>query len=138
MYNNYSYKGVIINMTEFIKTKDAPEAIGPYSQAVKAGDFLFISGQLPVDPATGGFDGDIRTQTRQSLNNIRAILTAGGMNLADVIKVNVFLADMNDFKAMNEVYATFFDAPFPARAAVEVRRLLKDALVEIEAVAYKK
>jgi 2-iminobutanoate/2-iminopropanoate deaminase len=108
MYNNYSYKGVIINMTEFIKTKDAPEAIGPYSQAVKAGDFLFISGQLPVDPATGGFDGDIRTQTRQSLNNIRAILTAGGMNLADVIKVNVFLADMNDFKGDERSLRRFF------------------------------
>jgi 2-iminobutanoate/2-iminopropanoate deaminase len=125
-------------MTEYINTQEAPEAIGPYSQAVKAGNFLFVSGQLPVDPATGGLGEDIRTQTRQSLSNILAILTAAKMGLADVIKAVVFLADLQDFAAMNEVYATFFSAPFPARVAVAVARLPKDALVEIEAVAFKK
>ncbi len=125
-------------MAEIINTKNAPAAIGPYSQAVKAGNILFISGQLPIDPATGAMaDKDIALQTRQSLSNIKEILAATDMNLSDVTKVNVFLADMNDFAGMNEVYATFFTADYPARAAVQVARLPKDALVEIEAIAVK-
>ena len=125
-------------MAEIINTKNAPAAIGPYSQAVKAGNILFISGQLPIDPATGTMaDRNIALQTRQSLSNIKEILAATDMNLSDVTKVNVFLADMNDFAGMNEVYATFFTADYPARAAVQVARLPKDALVEIEAIAVK-
>ena len=125
-------------MAEIINTKNAPAAIGPYSQAVKAGNILFISGQLPVDPVTGIMaDRNIALQTRQSLSNIKEILAATDMNLSDVTKVNVFLADMNDFAGMNEVYATFFTADYPARAAVQVARLPKDALIEIEAIAVK-
>jgi 2-iminobutanoate/2-iminopropanoate deaminase len=124
-------------MAEIISTENAPKAIGPYSQAVKAGNLLFVSGQLPIDPATGTIVGNsITLQTRQSLKNIQGILTAAGMDLCDVAKVNVFLADMNDFAAMNEVYATFFTVGFPARAAVQVAHLPKDALVEIEAIAF--
>jgi 2-iminobutanoate/2-iminopropanoate deaminase len=123
-------------MKSIIQTTHAPEAIGPYSQAVKAGGFLYVSGQLPIDPADGSIHGsDITSQTRQALNNLSAIVAAAGMSLKDVVKVNVYLADMNDFKAMNEVYAQFFTSDFPARAAVQVARLPKDALVEIEAVA---
>ncbi len=125
-------------MAEIINTKNAPAAIGPYSQAVKAGNILFISGQLPIDPVTGTMaDRNIALQTRQSLSNIKGILAATDMNLSDVTKVNVFLADMNDFAGMNEVYATFFTADYPARAAVQVARLPKDALIEIEAIAVK-
>lgn len=123
-------------MKTIIQTNLAPQAIGPYSQAVKAGNFLYVSGQLPIDPSDGIIHGnDIISQTRQSLSNLEAIITAAGMNLSHVVKVNVYLADMNDFKAMNEVYAQFFTSNYPARAAVEVARLPKDALVEIEAVA---
>ena len=125
-------------MADIISTKNAPAAIGPYSQAVKAGNFLFVSGQLPIDPATGNMAGNnVTAQTRQSLNNLKAVIVAAGMELSNVVKVNVFLSDMNNFTAMNEVYATVFTARFPARAAVEVARLPKDALVEIEAIAYK-
>ncbi|HBE81029.1 MAG TPA: reactive intermediate/imine deaminase [Firmicutes bacterium] len=125
-------------MAEIISTENAPKAIGPYSQAVKAGNLLFVSGQLPIDPATGIIVGNsITLQTRQSLKNIQGILTAAGMDLCDVAKVNVFLADINDFAAMNEVYATFFTVSFPARAAVQVAHLPKDALVEIEVIAFK-
>ncbi|HBF37953.1 MAG TPA: reactive intermediate/imine deaminase [Firmicutes bacterium] len=125
-------------MAEIINSKKAPSAIGPYSQAVKAGDFLFVSGQLPIDPITGKMvDNDIILQTRQSLSNIKEILAGAQMTLNDVTKVNVFLADMNDFAAMNEVYAEFFTKNFPARAAIQVARLPKDALVEIEAIAVK-
>ena len=125
-------------MNEIISTTGAPGAIGPYSQAVKAGGFLYVSGQLPLDPATGAFAGDdIASQTRQSLTNIKAIVDAAGMTLTDVVRVGVFLKDMNDFAAMNEVYGQFFTSDCPARAAVEVARLPKDALVEIECVACK-
>ena len=125
-------------MNEIISTTGAPGAIGPYSQAVKAGGFLYVSGQLPLDPATGAFAGDdIASQTRQSLTNIKAIVDAAGMTLTDVVRVGVFLKDMNDFAAMNAVYGEFFTGDCPARAAVQVARLPKDALVEIEAVAYK-
>lgn len=125
-------------MNSVISTPNAPGAIGPYSQAVKAGGFLYVSGQLPIDPATGVFAGDdAAAQTRQSLTNLKAIVTEAGMTLADVVKVNVFLKDMGDFAAMNTVYGEFFTENFPARAAVEVARLPKDALVEIECVAYR-
>ena len=118
-------------MKQVIHTEHAPAAIGPYSQAVKIGDLLFTSGQIPVDPATGA----IQAQARQSLSNIKAILNAAGTNMGAVIKTTVFLSDMNDFAAMNEVYAQFFQEPYPARSAVQVARLPKDVLVEIEAIA---
>ncbi len=119
-----------------IHTQLAPAAIGPYSQAVKVGSLVFVSGQIPVDPATGEFAGpDIETQTHQSLKNLKAILEEAGSGLDKVVKTTVFLQDMNDFAAMNGVYAQYFKEPFPARAAVQVGRLPKDALVEIECVA---
>lgn len=120
-----------------IHTEKAPAAIGPYSQAVDSGHGLvFVSGQLPIDPATGAFpEGGIKEQTRQSLLNTQAILEAAGLTLANVVKTTVFLADMGDFAAMNEVYATFFSAPFPARCAFAVKTLPKGALVEIESIA---
>ena len=120
-------------------TTDAPAAIGPYSQAVDSGaGLVFLSGQLPIDPATGSFpDGGVKEQTRQSLLNVRAILAAAGLTLANVVKTTVFLADMGDFAAMNEVYAQFFAEPFPARSAVAVKALPKGALVEIECIASK-
>ena len=125
-------------MNKPIHTENAPAAIGPYSQAVQAGNLLFVSGQLPVDPATGAFAGeDIASQTRQSLTNVKNILEAAGYTTADVVKTTVLLADMGDFAAMNAVYAEFFSAPFPARAAFAVKDLPKAALVEIEAVAAK-
>ena len=125
-------------MKEIISTTGAPGAIGPYSQAVKAGDLLFVSGQLPIDPATGAFAGDdITAQTRQSLTNVKNIVEAAGMTMDDVLRVGVFLKDMEHFAAMNAVYGEFFTGDCPARAAVQVARLPKDALVEIEAVACK-
>ena len=122
---------------EVITSANAPAAIGPYSPGVSAsGKLTFISGQLPIDPATGAFpEGGIQAQTRQSLNNLRALLNAAGADMENIMKTTVFLKDMNDFAAMNEVYATFFEKDFPARSAVEVARLPKDALVEIEAIA---
>ena len=125
-------------MKKPISTDNAPAAIGPYSQGVQAGNLLFVSGQLPINTATGEFAGDdIATQTQMSLNNVKAILEEAGYTMADVIKTTVFLKDMNDFSGMNNVYSTFFSNPFPSRAAVEVARLPKDAIVEISAIAYK-
>ena len=120
-----------------IKTDKAPAAIGPYSQAIDSGcGLLFVSGQLPIDPATGAFpEGGVREQTRQSLLNASAILQAAGLGLSDVVKTTVFLADMGDFAAMNEVYASFFTESFPARSAVAVKTLPKGALVEVECIA---
>ena len=119
-----------------ISTTNAPAAIGPYSQAIKVGELVFVSGQLPIDPATGAFaEGGIKERTRQSLTNMKAILEEAGTSMANVVKTTVFLADMNDFAAMNEVYAEFFAAPFPARSAVSVKTLPKGALVEIECIA---
>ena len=119
-----------------ISTTNAPAAIGPYSQAIKVGELVFVSGQLPIDPATGAFAaGGIKELTRQSLTNMKAILEEAGTSMANVVKTTVFLADMNDFAAMNEVYAEFFAAPFPARSAVAVKTLPKGALVEIECIA---
>ncbi|MBM6681149.1 RidA family protein [Pseudoflavonifractor capillosus] len=123
-------------MKQVIHTDSAPAAIGPYSQAIQIGDLLFVSGQVPIDPSTGAIvEGDIKAQAQQSLNNLKAILNAAGTNMGAVVKTTVFLADMNDFAAMNEVYAQFFQEPFPARSAVQVGRLPKDAKVEIEAIA---
>ena len=122
-------------MKTVISTDKAPGAIGPYSQAIKAGGLIFVSGQLPVDPASGQFPAGVQAQTRQSLTNAGHILEAAGSDLSKVVKTTVFLADMNDFAAMNEVYATFFSGDFPARSAVQVARLPKDALVEIECIA---
>ena len=120
-----------------IKTDKAPAAIGPYSQAIDSGcGLVFVSGQLPIDPATGAFpEGGVKEQTRQSLLNASAILQAAGLGLQDVVKTTVFLADMGDFAAMNEVYALFFTEPFPARSAVAVKTLPKGALVEVECIA---
>ena len=123
-------------MKQVIHTDSAPAAIGPYSQAIQIGDLLFVSGQVPIDPSTGSIvEGDVKAQAQQSLNNLKAILNAAGTNMGAVVKTTVFLADMNDFAAMNEVYAQFFQEPFPARSAVQVARLPKDAKVEIEAIA---
>lgn len=123
-------------MREAIATKNAPAAIGPYSQGIKANGFLFLSGQVALDPASGQLvAGDIRAQTERVLQNLQAVLEAAGSSLARVVKTTVFLADLNDFAAMNEVYARFFPAPPPARATVEVRRLPLDARVEIDVIA---
>ncbi len=125
-------------MNQIIHTDAAPAAIGPYSQAVKTGNILFVSGQLPIDPATGAFAGeDVASQTRQSLKNVSAILEAAGYTCADVVKATVLLADIADFAAMNAVYAEFFTENCPARAAFAVKDLPKGAKVEIEVVAGK-
>ena len=119
-----------------ISTTAAPAAIGPYSQAVEANGFVFASGQLPIDPLTGQFpEGGVKEQTRQSLLNAQAILREAGLDLQNVVKTTVFLASMDDFAAMNEVYSSFFSEPFPARSAVAVKTLPKGALVEIECIA---
>ena len=123
-------------MKKVINTNQAPAAIGPYSQAIKVGDLVYTSGQIPIDPATGNFvEGGIKEQTRQSLTNIKAILEETGLSMNNVVKTTVFLADMNDFADMNSVYAEFFTEPYPARSAVAVKTLPKGALVEIEVVA---
>lgn len=119
-----------------IHTEQVPAAIGPYSQAIHAGRLVFVSGQLPVDPATGTFaEGGIKELTRQSLTNMKHILEAEGLTMAQVVKTTVFLADMADFAEMNEVYAQFFSQPFPARSAIAVKTLPKNARVEIECIA---
>lgn len=121
-----------------VHTNSAPAAIGPYSQAIQAGNTLYVSGQIPIDPATGSFAGeDIVSQTRQSLTNIRAILTEAGYTMADVVKTTVLMTDLSEFTTMNEVYATFFQPPYPARAAFQVAALPKNAKVEIECIAVK-
>lgn len=123
-------------MLKAVSTSNAPAAIGPYSQAIVAGGFIYVSGQLPIDPSTGVFvEGGIKEQTRQSLTNAQAILREAGADLDRVVKTTVFLSDIANFAQMNEVYAQFFTVPFPARSAVAVRDLPKDALVEIEVVA---
>ncbi|MDT8903650.1 RidA family protein [Anaeroselena agilis] len=123
-------------MKTIVATDQAPQAIGPYSQAVKANGFLFLSGQVPLDPVTGQLVyGGVAMQTRQSLSNLQAVLAKEGLTLANVVKTTVFLQDMNDFAEMNKVYAEFFPSEPPARSTVQVARLPKDALVEIEAVA---
>lgn len=119
-----------------ISTQNAPAAIGPYSQAIEVNGFVYASGQLPIDPATGAFpDGGVKEQTRQSLLNVKSILEEAGLALSNVVKTTVYLADMGDFAAMNEVYSQFFAQPFPARSAIAVKALPKGALVEVEVVA---
>ena len=125
-------------MKKAISTQNAPGAIGPYSQAIEANGFIYLSGQLPIVPATGSFpEGGIKEQTRQSLLNAQAILKEAGTDLSNVVKTTVLLADIADFGAMNEVYAEFFSAPYPGRSAFAVRDLPKGALVEIEMIAAK-
>lgn len=125
-------------MKEVIRTEHAPAAIGPYSQGIQANGTVYVSGQLPINPATGQFvEGGIAEQTAQSLQNVRAILEQAGYSLADVVKVTVLLADINDFAAMNEVYAQYFTGDCPARSAFAVRDIPKGALIEVEAIAAK-
>jgi len=124
-------------MRHAISTPAAPAAIGPYSQAIKAGNLLFVSGQVPIDPSTGALvDGDIAAQTRRVFQNLAEILKAAGASFDNVVRTTVYLADMDDFTRMNDVYATFFAAPAPARATVQAARLPKDARVEIDVIAY--
>jgi 2-iminobutanoate/2-iminopropanoate deaminase len=140
----YNFAHIITNyyslqdMKKVISTSKAPAAIGPYSQAIQVGNLIYTSGQIPIDPATGQLvEGGIKEQTRQSLNNIQAILQEAGLTMASVVKTTVFMADMADFADMNSVYAEFFTEPYPARSAVAVKTLPKNALVEIEVVAEK-
>ena len=120
-----------------ISTQNAPAAIGPYSQALDLGGMVFVSGQIPVDPATGAMPEDVQDQARQSLANLKAILAEAGLTMADVVKTVVFLADLDDFAAVNEVYAQAFAQPFPARSCVEVSRLPAGARVEVELICEK-
>jgi 2-iminobutanoate/2-iminopropanoate deaminase len=140
----YNFAHIITNyyslqdMKKVISTPKAPAAIGPYSQAIQVGNLIYTSGQIPIDPATGQLvEGGVKEQTRQSLNNIQAILQEAGLTMASVVKTTVFMADMADFADMNSVYAEFFTEPYPARSAVAVKTLPKNALVEIEVVAEK-
>ncbi len=127
-----------MNRTE-INTKNAPEALGPYSQAIRIGDLIFTSGQIPIDPITNTLvSGGIVEQATQSLRNLQAVLTEAGSSLSDAVKVTVFVKNMDDFAKLNEVYGSFFTEPYPARSCVEVARLPKDVLVEIEIVALAK
>ena len=124
-------------MKTAISTPDAPGAIGPYSQAIRAGDFLFVSGQIPLDPASGTLiDGGVTNQTRRVLENLGAILTAAGVSFDRVVKTTVYLADMTEFAAMNEVYAEFFPQPAPARATIQAAALPRNVRVEIDLIAY--
>ena len=124
-------------MKKVISTTAAPGAIGPYSQAIDTGSFLYASGQIPINPATGEIPEGITAQTEQALANVRAILAEAGLSMANVVKTTVFLADMDHFAAMNEVYARAVEAPFPARSAVAVRTLPKNVLVEVEVIAHR-
>lgn len=125
-------------MKKAIATTQAPAAIGPYSQAIEMGGIVYVSGQLPIDPSTGNFvEGGIKELTAQSLTNIKKILEQAGLSMNNVVKTCVFLADINDFAEMNEVYATFFEAPFPARSAMAVKTLPKNSRIEIECIAMK-
>lgn len=125
-------------MVNVINTNNAPAAIGPYSQAIQAGDFLYVSGQIPIDPATGEVVEGIENQTKQVLNNLKAILNEAGTDFSHVVKFTIFIKDMNDFGTVNDIYGSFLQKPYPARACVEVSRLPKDVLVEMEAIAYLK
>jgi 2-iminobutanoate/2-iminopropanoate deaminase len=119
-----------------ISSREAPKAIGPYSQAVRTGHLLFASGQIPLDPQTGSIvDGDVAAQTRQVMNNLEAVLTAAGLAFTDVVRTTIYLIDMNEFARVNEVYGSYFREPYPARATVQVARLPRDARVEIDAIA---
>jgi len=119
-----------------LSSPDAPQAIGPYSQAVRAGQLLFASGQIPLDPASGSIvEGDVTAQTRRVMENLRAVLKAGGLSLADVVRTTIYLIDLNDFTKVNDAYGSYFEEPYPARATVQVARLPRDARVEIDAIA---
>ena len=123
-------------MRQAVSSEGAPKAIGPYSQAIKAGSLLFLSGQIPLDPATGAMiEGDIAAQTHRVFGNLAAILAAAGASFDNVVRTTVYLADMNDFGTVNEIYGTYFSSPAPARATVQAARLPKDALVEIDLIA---
>ena len=123
-------------MKQAISSPGAPKAIGPYSSALRADPFFFVSGQVPFDPATGAMiDGDIKAQTQRVLENIGALLQAGGLTYANVVRTTVFLADMNDFALMNDVYRTFFSEPYPARSTIQAARLPRDARIEIDVIA---
>ena len=121
-------------MLKEISTTNAPAAIGPYSQAIKVGNMLFTSGQIPVDPATGNIPDGVEAQAKQALTNIKNLIEASGADISNVIKTTVFIADMNDFAVINEIYSQFFTKPYPARSCVEVAHLPKDVLLEIEAI----
>ena len=120
---------------KIITTDKAPAAIGPYSQAIEAGGFVFASGQIPVDPATGNIPDGIEAQAKQALTNVKNLMEASGLSMDNIVKTSVFIKDMNDFAKVNEVYATFFESDFPARSCVEVARLPKDVLIEVEVIA---
>ena len=123
-------------MKQAVSSPNAPKAIGPYSPAIRSGQLLFVSGQIALDPATGQMiAGDTATETRRVMDNLGALLKAAGLSYANVVRTTVFLADMNDFAAMNQTYATFFSEPYPARSTVQVSRLPKDARVEIDVIA---
>ena len=122
---------------EVIQTNNAPGAIGPYSQGIIVGDFVYTSGQIPINPATGVMETDIKLATKQSMENVKAILEAAGTSLENVVKTSIFLKDLNDFAAVNEVYGTYFTENPPARSCVQVAKLPKDAVIEIEAIATK-
>ena len=124
-------------MKKVVVTDKAPGAIGPYSQGINVGDMFFFSGQIPVNPLTGEMPEGIEAQVKQSLDNVKALLESQGMDFSNVIKTTVFLADMNDFATMNGIYATYFVEPYPARSAVQVAKLPKGALIEIEVIAHK-
>lgn len=129
-------------MTKVLETKDAPAAIGPYVQGVDLGNMVLTSGQIPVNPVTGEVSSDIKVQARQSLDNVKAVVEASGLTVADIVKMTVFVKDLNEFANVNEVYAAFFEehkvANYPARSCVEVARLPKDVGIEIEAIAVRK
>lgn len=118
-----------------IKTDKAPQAIGPYSQGIRTGNLIFTSGQIPTDPVSGTAAGGIEGQTRRAIENLKAVLTAAGAGLSNVVKTTVYIKDMNDFAIINEIYSEYFTEPYPARSCVEVSRLPKDVLIEIEAIA---
>ena len=120
---------------KIIATDKAPAAIGPYSQAIEAGGFVFASGQIPVDPATGNIPDGIEAQAKQALTNVKNLMEASGLSMDNIVKTSVFIKDLNDFAKVNEVYATFFESDFPARSCVEVARLPKDVLIEVEVIA---
>ena len=122
-------------MITAVSSSDAPKAVGPYSQAIRAGGLLFVAGQIPIDPNGNLVEGDVVVQARRVLDNIGAILKAAGLTFANVVRTTVFLADLNDMAAMNQVYAAYFSEPYPARATVQVARLPRDVRIEIEAIA---
>ena len=124
---------------KIIKTASAPQAIGPYSQAVRAGDFIYASGQIPINPETGDIcSDDVKAQAKQALENLKAVFEAAGYSLNDIVKTTVFVTDINDFSSVNEVYASYFNSEPPARSFVAVKALPRNAKLEIEAVAWKK